>query len=143
MLKVSIVTDTKELGESISRCLKYVFGIKEFNFLRLLKESGITPEVLKADMWVVEVFPSLELNNPIGFRTIYKFIKSKRILKFLLIFPPIFPESLKNLPEEGLFWWSPCCKTSFPEKLRSILNSKGFTQKEVEDLAKKYPFLLE
>ena len=141
-LKVNIVAGTEELRNALKRYLNFVLNIQDVNLLELEGQRAINSDVLNADMWIVEVFLPYQLNNPAGFRTVYKLLKFNENLKFLLIFPPFFPEFLKHFPEEGAFWWSVSAKTPLSEKIKYILNSDYFYKAEIEFLAKKYPQLL-
>ncbi len=136
MTKVNILTGSKELGEAFARYLKYVMdiGYREIRLILFNRISGLSKDILDANLWIIEAFNPSEPDNPEGFRTALKLAGKKRFLIYFLSVP-------NDFPEDGPFWCvMPCSRLK--AKIEQVLSGSLPTQDDMRKIIDLWPKLV-
>ena len=104
-----------ELSNAVSRYLQYVIGDVKITHAILGHPEMLTPDILHADLWIIEAFNPSDITNPEGFRTAKKLASRTKILLIFYYLP-------KNIPVEGNFWLKLPCMTKLSTKIKEVLN---------------------
>lgn len=134
-MKANILTGSEKTSRALKRYMVYVMGFKERNCQIMLfgQASGLSPDNLKAELWMIETWHPFEPDNPEGFRTAYKLAGRS---KFLLLFYDV-PE---GFPEDGFFWCNPIT-CDLNEKITEAIDNPPPTKAEFDQLIKLWPAL--
>jgi len=114
-MKVVLLIGNIELNDAINRYLRYVLGNLQVFYAKLGHPEMLTPDMLHADLWIIEAFNPSDLTNPEGFRTAKKLASRTKILLIFYYLP-------KNIPVEGNFWLKLPCMTKLSTKIKEVLN---------------------
>lgn len=114
-MKVVLLIGNSELNDAINRYLRYVLCNLQVFYAKLGHPEMLTPDMLHADLWIIEAFNPSDITNPEGFRTAKKLASRTKILLIFYYLP-------KNIPVEGNFWLKLPCMTKLSTKIKEVLN---------------------
>lgn len=114
-MKIVLLVEDTEVANVLERYLKYVMCNVNVTHALLGHPEMLTPDMLHADLWIIEAFNPSDITNPEGFRTAKKLASRTKILLIFYYLP-------KNIPAEGNFWLKLPCMTKLSTKIKEVIN---------------------
>ncbi len=135
-MKSLIISDSKQLNQSIHRYLKFVLGLYDINQIKL-SEYSLSKQILQYDLYIIFGFSLDDYKNPEGWRVAKKIIAGQNNKKMLIL----FTDPLIDIPDEGPFWVDLLGEVKLSEKIRDIIDTPAPQIADFEKIENKFPEL--